>query len=564
MEVSLSEEQSSKLISGWEWRLVWTVIVVVLALTSLPYLYGYLSSSPDRQFMGVVSGVEDWAQYMAWMKAHARSIVTENVLTPELQEPAFFNLQWFILGRLASFFHLPSVFVVQAFRILVSTFFLLLTYRVCKSYFKDEPWAAWGAWLLINFSAGLGWIWVLEKQFSGTLKNPLDVYVVEPITFQCMIGFFHFLLAAALLLLVFGMVVVAIERRQLIYGLLGGLLGLILGLTHAYDLVIVYGVLGVFVLFLILRDGFSWFPILVVGEIVVISSPPPAYFFYLTTTNPIWPEVLAQFKNALVFTPDPLRLFTLLGVPLILTVFTFDGLFPLSGKTTWKLLIRVWCVVNFFLLYIPTDFQIHMLSGWQIPLGILASDGLFYRLLPGLSKQNGLKSIVRKFFPNLRSAGVRWILVIALLFSVLPTNVYLLIWRIREVLRVEHTHYLYRDELEALKWLEENTHPSDIVFADLTVGMHIPGVAGNRVYLGHWAGTVDFYTKQSNVTAFFQKETPEEERWSILNEFGVDYIFYGREERALGGLDPSQLPYLTLAFEATDTRIYRTSLASRP
>jgi hypothetical protein len=562
MDPSLSE--SRKLISGHEWRLVWVIIVGVMVLTSLPYLLGYLSSPPDRQFMGVVSGVHDWAQYTAWMKAHIRRVVIENTLTPEPQDPAFFNLQWFVLGRLASWFHLPSVVVVQVFRISASVFFLLLTYKLCRSYFKNELWAAWGAWLLINFSAGLGWILVLEKQFSGTLKNPLDVYVVEPVTFQCIIGFIHFLVAATLLLLIFGMVVTAIEQRRLIYGLLSGLLGLILGLTHAYDLIIVYGVLSLFALLLILRNGFSWFPILVVGEVVAISFPPPAYFLYLTTTNPIWREVLAQFKNALVFTPDPLHLVILLGIPLILTVLTFDGLFPLSGKTTWGLLIRVWCVVNFFLLYIPTDFQIHMLSGWQIPLGILASEGVFHYLLPGLKKQQGLKSLVRKVFPKLQLSNVRWILVLFLLFSVLPTNAYLLIWRMREVLRLEHSHYLYRDELEALKWLEENAHPSDIVFADLSVGMHIPGVAGNKVYLGHWAQTVDFYTKQSNVRTFFQKETPEEKRWSILNEFGVDYVFYGREESALGDFDLSQLPYLTLVFETTDTRIYRTSLASGP
>ncbi len=542
-----------------------SAVIFSLCFSTVPYIAAYLAQPDDRQFMGIVSDVPDWAQYMAWMKASTKEVVVENTLTPEPQKPAFFNLQWFILGRLGIWFHLSPALTVQIFRILISAFFLLLTYKLCKSYFKDEPWAAWGAWLLINFSAGLGWLLVLKKQLSGAtdVDYPLSVYVAEPITFQNMTIFPHFLAAAALLLLIFRMAVTAVERGQLRYGILSGLLGLILGVTHGYDLVIVYGVLGVFVLMLLVRNGFSWFPILVLGVIMAISLPPTAYFFFLTTTDPVWREVLAQFKNVSVYTPDPLFLLVLLGIPLILTFFTFDGLFSGSGKMHWKLLIRVWFVVNFFLLYIPTDFQIHMLSGWQIPVGILASEGLFHHLLPRLSRQSGLKSFVRKIFPKLQLADVRWILVVALLLCVLPTNVYLLLWRVKEVWQMEHTHYLYKDELDALKWLEENTEPSDIVFADLTVGQYIPGIAGNKVYLGHWAQTVDFYTKQSQVATFFQKETPEEDRLAILNEFNVGYVFYGREERALGDLDPAQLPYLNLVFETSDTRIYQISVDSK-
>jgi hypothetical protein len=330
--------------------------------------------------------------------------------------------------------------------------------------------------------------------------------------------------------------------------------------THAYDLVIVYGVLGIFSLLLMLRDGFSRFVILALGLVVAISVPPAAYFFVLTTTDPLWREVLAQFSLVSVYTPNPLLLVILIGIPLILTALTFDGLFPLSKYSYWQLLIRIWLIVNFFLLYIPTDFQIHMLNGWQIPLAILATEGLFWRLLPSFSQRVELKNFVRKLFPKLQRTGLQWALVIFLLLATLPTNVYLLIWRVREVLRVEHNHYLYKDELAALAWLEENTNPSEIVFADLPVGQHIPGITGNKVYLGHWAQTVDFYTKQANVKAFFQKEISEEQRLAILRQFDVSYVFYGHAEQALGDVDPAQLPYLTPVFETPHTSIYRINL----
>jgi uncharacterized membrane protein len=159
-------------------------------------------------------------------------------------------------------------------------------------------------------------------------------------------------------------------------------------------------------------------------------------------------------------------------------------------------------------------------------------------------------------------ANVRWLLMTLLVVLVIPSNIYLFIWRVREVLRQEHNHYLYKDEITAMKWLENDTCPSDIVFSGLTLGMHIPGVAGNKVYLGHWAQTVDYYDKQANVSAFFQKSTPDSQRLAILKEFGVAYVMYGRDERSLGDLDPAQVPGLTLVFDAGETQIYRTQFAS--
>ena len=40
-----------------------------------------------------------------------------------------------------------------------------------RAFLPRSP-AAWAAWLLINFSSGFGWFWVLEKRLSGE-----DVYL---------------------------------------------------------------------------------------------------------------------------------------------------------------------------------------------------------------------------------------------------------------------------------------------------------------------------------------------------------------------------------------------------
>lgn len=534
------------------------VAAAALVLSSLPYLVAYLTAPNDRVFMGIVSSVPDWSQYLAWLRAFGERVVIDNVLTCEPASPAFFNIQWLLLGRLANL--LPVAVVLQLFRLATTALFLWLTYRTCDEYFRQRGGAPakWAAWLLINFSAGLGWFWVVEKRLSGALRYPMDVYVYEPVSFQNMLVFPHFLLAAALLLVIFRCAARAIEERKSGYVLLAALGALFLGLAHAYDLIIVYGVLGVFVLCLFRRDGFSWRPLLVVALIGIVSAPPPLYFVYLTTSDPLWRQVLSQFKNAGVFTPSPLHLLMLLGVPLLLTLATWRNVVPRQWPSSWPLLVRVWAIVNLPLLYIPTDYQIHMLSGWQIPLGLLAAEGVFAIIAPRLAARGWLNDEPgpRRF--QLTS----WGLVLLLFALAVPTNLYLLAWRVLEVLKVQHTHYLYRDETDALAWLDANSDDDDVVMGSVVVTEYVPFLAGNKVQAGHWAQTVRYEDRKSEVKKFFDTRTREPMRRAILARCNVAYLLYGREERALGDFNPAAAPYLELAHEEGKTRIYRVARAA--
>ena len=47
-----------------------------------------------------------------------------------------------------------------------------------------------------------------------------------------------------------------------------------------------------------------------------------------------------------------------------------------------EILLRSWLVIGFLLLYIPTDFQVKMLAGWQVPVGILATRAVFDQVVP--------------------------------------------------------------------------------------------------------------------------------------------------------------------------------------
>jgi hypothetical protein len=530
------------------------VTIALILLSGLPYAYAYAITPADRQFMGIVSNVQDWSQYLAWMRWFERSVVIVNPLTPEPQQPLFFNAQWWLLAQWTLLTGMRADLTIQLFRIACAAFFVPATFALCARYFPSDRLARWSAFLTIQAIGGFGWLLVVLKQLTRArdVLFPLSVYVAEPISFQNMVIYPHLLLATGLIVCTFIAFARALERDSLRMASIAGLFALGLGLTHAYDLLIVYSVLGLTALVVAWQRRTLRTPALALGILLLISIAPPAYFFKLTAGDPIWSVVLRQYKDAGVFTPNPLLLLVLLGAPMLAAWAALLLRTPPAADAPpiWRVLVRVWFITNFFLNYIPTDFQIKMLTGWQIPLSIIAVEFVL-DALPGLLAR------LRPAFAGPRTRVGLAGLLIALC---LPHNAYLLAWRMLEIRRVEHTHFLYRDDLAALKWLAANAQPNDVVLAGVTVGQYVPGVAGTQVYAAHWAQTVNFVKRREAVAAFFDSATPELRRRAIISDDCVRYVFYGREERVLGDFDPARAKWLTRVWSADAVTVYRSAL----
>ena len=523
------------------------ITAVVLVVTGLPYAYGYLSAPADRQFMGIALGTPDTNQYFAWMRAFTRAPLIPNTLTPEPNEAVFFNLLWWLAAQ-GLRLGLSHIAVFHILRLLIGAAFLFTAYLLCAFFLPDLR-GRRTAFLVIAVGAGLGWVWVVGKYLTGRLPYPLDVYIVEPNSFLATMAFPHFSLAAGLMFAVWVLMLLGYERRKFRYPLAAAVLSFILGWSHAYDLLLIYAVVGVFTLIVWARDGWSPHLLLYPLALVVLSCAPALYSVYLTSAFPLWRDVLSQFVNAGAWTPSPFRLLIVMGIPFWLALFTFDGLVPLRDRSLRELFLKTWFIVNFFVAYLPVSYQIHYLNGWQAPVALLATVGLYRRVIPWLAEHWG----------RLRGFSLRWAqwAPALLLLAVIPINVYLLAWRFVDLARHQPPYYLHRDEVAALRWLEENTSPDDVVLSGLDVGQYIPSVAGNRAFLAHWAMTADVYNKQEMVQALFQTSTPDRERRDILHQFDVRYILYGSEEKQLGTLALEELPYLKTVFSAPQATVYR-------
>lgn len=518
-----------------DWRFVSLMIALVLTLTSLPYLYGYLSTPTDKVFMGMMLDVPDHLQYFSWMRELSEANLAANKLTPEPNEPVFFNLLWWILGRLGKLLGWGYAGMYQLLRVVSTVLFMLLAFRVC-AWSLAERWQRWTAFLIITFTSGFGWVLVVLKYTltRGELLFPMDVYVAEGNTFLSILGYPHFV-AALLYIYVFDLVLRGEKAGRLRYAVFAGLAALFLGWQHTYDLIIVYGVLAAYIGLRLLRDRrlplYQVWSLLIIG---LLSCSPALYSVWLTIANPIWKEVLKQFANAGVYTPPPLRLVTLFGLTFLLAIFTLlrENPLRLKGVAENDLFIRGWFLVSFILVYLPVDYQIHMLNGWQVPMAILATQGLFRYIVPGLQRRLHQKG------KTVSATRLERMSVIILLVLIIPTNLYLWAWRFVELARHDYPYYLYKDEVAALKWLEQNVEPDDVVLSSLTIGQYVPALTGAHAFLAHWAQTVDFYEKSQRVEEFYSPGTNQQKRQQILRGYSVDYIIHGPAERKFGAYDP--------------------------
>jgi len=529
-----------------EWRFVALLALGILIVTSLPYLFGYLASPDDQVFMGIAYGVSDTAQYLSWLRDFQHHFFIDNHLTPEPNPRILMNLQWWLLAQLARALHLTLLQVFHVFRALAIAGFAFATYWFVSLCFA-ERWQRRTAFLIAQVGGGLGWFWVVVKYLTNSpdVAFPYDLYTIEPNSFLSQMAFPHFTAAAVLIVLIFGLVM-GNQRQQWRYTIIASVIALILGLSHAYDLLLIYVIVGLYVLFLGLRDGFSWRMVWQFLILVIVSCGPAFYSVYITSSKfPVWHAVFKQFDLAGAWTVDPFHLLFLLGLPFMVALIGFDGLVPLRARSLPQMFVRVWFVANLFLVYAPVNFQIHYLNGWQLPIAILATEVLYSRIMPSVGAWR---------VPRVR-AWAKWLPAV-LVLVVLPTNLYLLVWRFVDLARHEHPYFIHRDEDAALEWLADHASADQVVFCARPVCQYVPSRTGARPFLGHWSMTKDLHEKQDMVASFFDADTADSERRAVLLEFGVDYVLWGTAERALGDLDPSSASYLVPCFTAPMATVY--------
>lgn len=526
-------------------RRVAAITTLVFVLSSVPYLAGHWFAGADVRFTWIVFDVTDTAQYYAWMRSFSQDILIANPLTPEAGSNRFFNLQWWLLGHLGFSTPLGATVTYQLLRVIALAAFAASLFWFCRIVI---PGRALFAFTLIMFASGLGWILVVLKQWTGELRYPLDVQIAEANTFFSAMAFPHLLVAAALLLTVYCLYLRAESDRRWKYALLAGVTTFALGFSHGYDLIPAMAIPIATTGVLALRSRKLPGRAVVAAAIILGAGPPALYALALTELDATWSGVISQYGNAGVYSPTPPHLVILLGIPFLLAL---PQLRPSrwAGLTTPGIFLRVWLIVGFFLLYIPTDYQVKMLIGYQIPAVILMVETL-------LEVQSYISSRGRIAPQILRVAPIAILLVIAL------TNIYLTAWRVVELRRQDYPYYLTVGDVAVLESLPQHVGEGDVVLSSPDVGIFVPVYSDARPFLAHWAQTLNFHDRRDLATYFYDSTTADGERHEVLTNEGITFVIYGPAEARLAGSE-SSVGFALAKVISGDTILYRTPTSGR-
>ena len=518
-------------VSRREWAWVVVFALVVMAMTTVPYLVAAGSQGSNWRFGGFLLAADDGNTYVANMGEGARGAWLFTLpYSTEPQRGVFLYSFYLFLGRLAGPNHDTQVIAYHAARVVFGVTLLLASYLFMAEFLPRISQRRLGL-LLVAVGGGLGWLVALL--FPGGLLGwlPVDFISPEAFSFLVLFGFPHLALARCLLLLA----VLAFWRG---HGVASGLALLGVGLINPLSVIVVWIVVAVY---LALSGGVAWRrggllalrgawlrearSALILG---VLSAPIVLYSIYLFTAD----AVLRQWNAQNVLTsPPPLHYLLAYGVWLAAAV-------P-GWRVLWRrqpglaLLAGGWVAVAPILLYLPIPTQRRLIEAVQLPLTVLAV--------------LGLTVVLRRF---------RLWLMPAMSVAVTPTTILLWTAALLAARAPAEPAFHPADQIAAFAWLAQNAQPGQAALSAFDTGNVLPAYAPLVSYIGHGPETVFLADKLPRVAAFFQSATPEADRRALLADGRIAYVIFGPHERALGDFNPAAARELQLRFVMGDYSVY--------
>jgi hypothetical protein len=531
----------------WRWVAIWTIMIMLI--TSLPYIYGLFLSTPQLQFSGFFLGVEDANSYLAKMRQGADgSWLFHLSFTPEPHEGAFLFTFHFFLGKLASIFGWSPTWVYHLARVIFGMGLLFTVYYFI-SYFVQDISARRFAFLLVALGSGLGWLLIL-LQLTPSLGLPIDLYVPEAFIFLVLFHLPHLALAESLLFWSILFTLQSWESNTWRPVIWAGCALLLMSLIAAFYLGVFVAVLGLTWLVLSLSEKSiqrTWKFLVKIIIATAIALPVLIYDLYVFTTNPIF-KIWNQ--QNLILSPELWHYLLAYGLLMIPAVYGGKLLMihinnKKAGQDTSlrvpenykNLLLIIWCLVFPILVYLPFNLQRRLVIGVQLPLVILATYAIF-QLTP---------KYIRPHRQQLARGGI-------ILFSSL-TNIFLLIGGIVSISPRQAPIFHPVTQVEAMQWLDYEAN-GEVVLAVYETGNVLPAYANVRVFAGHGPETINSDEKRALAKAFFSDAVDDTWRLALLKKFNVRYIYYGPNEKAAGGFAPSRAPYLREIYKHEDVQIF--------
>jgi hypothetical protein len=506
------------------WALLWSVLIV--GLTCLPYVIAWLIAPADTQYTGLLVNHYDGESYYAKMQQGARGDWLFHLpFTSEPHEGAFVYTFYLALGRLAAALGLAIPVVYHLSRACTGLFLLLVAYHFIARFF-DGVRTRQAAFLLLGFSSGLGWL----VAPLGLLTA--DLWVAEGFTFLSIFVNPHFPLTIGLMLLTFLGVLDQREQPPRVRRFLGSAgSGLALAIVQPLAIPIVLAVLGVYLVLLTWRERrLPWGEVLATAAVTVGAAPIVLYDLYAFRTNPALSAWSAQ-NLTLSLPPWDYAL----GYGLILVLALGGTVSALRRRQVADLFLIAWTSSVVILLYLPFVVQRRFITGFHVPLTLLAA--------------LGLEQVV---WPRIRARRRGLVTGMIIAFTAL-TNLFVPVMAVAGMAQEKTPLVMSRDEVAACDWLSEHTAWTDTVLAPTESAQFIPAWAGNRTVYGHPFETIDADRKEAETMHFYSLDATHADRRTLLDRYDVRYVLVTDPEI----IQDAESLGLSLVWSGEEALIYR-------
>ncbi len=543
---------------GFRWppavELRWAAAVsaALMLLTCAPYLWGLAIRPAGHYYSGFIANPDEHNVYLAYMRQTREGrVFLLNPFTSEPQPGRLLNAFFLALGMKARVTRLPLPVVYHAARVTSGWLLLMAVYCLAAQVTPSVPGRRL-ALMLAGVASGLGWVYPAHPGAPHPVDYGPGLVMPEAITFLTLLLNPLFSLSVFLTITVIALGAGALRAGSSRCAVGAGMAALVLGNIHTYNVIPATAVLGAFALYLAAARRLSWRGVEMGAVVAALAAPSLLYQVWLVRAGDVTLAVKAV--ETPVESPAPLYLALGLGIPLPLAAVGAAGS-VLRGSDARRLL-GMWLALGFAVVYLPVPFQRKLAEGLHIPVCILAAAAVE----PMLRRMRGWRGV---------AVGA------ALVVLCTPSSA-LFVRRTARDLATNNTEYLVNlmpplylraDQRDALAWLGEHATFSDVVLCNSFLGSYAPSLAGVRVYLGHWAETLEFARKVNEFAAFMRADTPDVARRALWCEGSITYLlqddsvydamFLPPAEREQGGFDPAAAPWLERVFASGRVSIYR-------
>lgn len=589
-------------------RQLFLLITAIVFTTWLPYIFGWWLTPPETRYFWLIYNPDDQNVHLMWARqAMEGKFFFHDLFTTEPHPGLFTNLFSLLLGWFCRLTGIPLHFGYQVFRTLIAIAFLSTAHWLSGFLLSDRR-SRLFALLLVGFSSGFGWVLVLFWWLTGQRPPFFFVDVSPELTMPEANSFLSMTvapLAALGVTLVMGalgclLVSTKVEPQKAYrFFTLSILLGMLVVNVHTYAAIPM------------LIAVFLWQALQIVAvKRVNIRELATVLLF-------AFPVVLLLGGQAFLFSRDPAFVQkaatpTLTPSPVILIgSYGFIALGAVlglpaawrkvrSGEKGWALLLA-WTIAIIVSIHLPVSFQRKMIEGLHVALCFLAAlaFGEWVRRFGEKQKQNEGRgtgdeveesktqrtSLKGQFVAQRRSRisstfpcpmfpapYPTWSILVLVVLSAPSQIAFFALngyWLVHNNLIYDTRfnppysrmlmppYYLSEGHLHLFNWLERTARPDEAVLCHPMLGNYLPVLTGRRVFIGHWAETLNFVEKLRVATAIWKGLIPVEEARRLFRQHRIRYALETDFERLAANGSTNLHRYGKVAFWAGKDLIFR-------